>query len=596
MPDLTFTREEVEAKAGKQPWQRQRAFAAEIRPDDMADTAAVYARAAGEAGGAGELARHAGEVGVRAGELDGTPLMDADGRIDTTARDLQGNGTDMDGVVGYLVRAMNRALDADDEVRDLVLGPEGLDVVYQRELTAAVTEWNGLVHTLTPELVDTWARDIRERHLKAAADEAVRTDRAVGEAITAYRTTLLDYGRELSDLGYDPSDGPLGLWTTEGMGTFVGQRISAALRGDPDLNALLRWTEGLDWIRTGFANPDGSTQSLRFLTDGERDYLLRLFRELDAGELAKLGQLTDLHPLSSPDREVEIQRRIANGITMLTDGENGGLDLMDEGGARIPEGIRTYVYDYRDTGLWPVGGSEYLPTLEKFNHFGHLMWRADVPPGNQFAQAMATAAVDVQGRTNAEYLTGESQLNHFSTGLLHTAAQNGEAAATLLNDDTFRRNLLGQVWQDSAGAAEFVHSGVRVPEGMDQGLPTAEPYVRAAYHVLADAPDHRDTILAERGPLGEPAYHRWLQSAVANTALAYQDRLTTWGPDTAFTEPVRAPAEPDLGLYGDDAARYSFRLSREDGQALLDLIDASDEETREYFRESRARALRPAGD
>ncbi|WP_461038178.1 hypothetical protein [Streptomyces mayteni] len=611
MPDFNFTPDEVEEKAGRKPWTRQREFAEEIRPDDMADTAAVYARAAGEAADAGELASQATETGIYAGGLDGDSLVDGDGRIDETAEGLQGNGQDIDRVVGYLVRAMNRAIDADDEVLRLVLGDGGLEEGRTRHVSAAINEWNGWQSALeaavaampaaptsvvrpiapldvsyrgrtlgiTPE--QDWSRavyslrgsladEIRDRHLQDAADDAVATDGEITEAIEAYRTRLAEFGQELGDLGYDLSGGPFDLFTTEEMATFAGQRIAEELAKEhPDRDVLLRYTEGLDGIALGvFADPDKpGSENLSFLNPQERAYLLEFYEQLDAEDLAALGALRD------PEGDNTALRRVANGINLLTGAEYGGIDItIPENKELIPDGIREYVYDYREgTGLYPIGNSEYRPALRRFNDFGALLSTATVPPGDVFATDLAHAAVDVQFRTNSEYLGTD---NTFSRDLLRTTSLNTGASADLLNDDVFRDNLLGLHWEDSSGAGDLIRAGTTVPDGVDHNSDEARAYVEAAYHVLTDAPDHRNDVLAQGLPGYFPADHTALQDAIGDTAVQYLDMVSKASEDSSFdvpTDPDDPNARTDRDLYGTDY-RYSFGLSRDDRQGLFDML------------------------
>ena len=611
MPDFNFTPDEVEEKAGRKPWTRQREFTEEIKPEDMAETAAVYARAAGEAADAGDLAAQATHASIYAGGLDGDALVDGEGRIDATARGLQGNGQDIDQVVGYLVRAMNRAIEADEEVFGLVLGDGGLEEGRTRHVSAAISEWNGWQGALeaavaampAPQLAVTrpvvpldvsyrgrtlslqpggsmaqpvyrlpgsLADEIREKHLGNAAEDAVTTDGEITDAVEAYRTRLAEFGQELGDLGYDLSGGPFDLFTTEEMATFAGRRIAEELAKDnPDPDVLLRYTEGLNGIALGvFADPDKpGGEALSFLNPQERAYLLEFYEQLDADQLAALGALRD------PDGDNTALRRVANGINLLTAAELGGIDItIPENKELIPDGIREFVYDYREgTGLYPIGNSEYQPALRRFNDFGALLSTATVPPGDVFARDLATAAVDVQFRTYNEYLGTD---NTFSRDLLHTASLNPGASADLLNDDTFRDNLLSLHWEDSSGAGDLIRAGTTIPDGVDHNSDEARAYVQAAYHVLTDAPAHQDAVLASGVPGYFPADHSALQNAIGDTAVQYMDMLSKPSRESGFDEPSD-PNDPnartDRDLYGNDY-RYSFQLSRDDRQGLFDML------------------------
>jgi hypothetical protein len=256
VPSVYFTREEVEAAAGVAPWKRQRDFQNEIKPADMADTAAAYARASGEARNTRDFAVRATEISRQGGGLDGASLVNAQGRIDETDQALQRGGADIDAVAGHLVQAMNSALDTNDGVRALIYaGGTGLETKYANHLKAAsdewsgwhqalgaaVEEWNGSVApgrhltspvvsyggetvtavqagssgtTITWALPDGKAEQIRAKHLKNAATDATTTHTEMNELIEVYRRQMAERAGELTRLGYDPAAGPLGLFTS----------------------------------------------------------------------------------------------------------------------------------------------------------------------------------------------------------------------------------------------------------------------------------------------------------------------------------------------------------------------------------------------
>src|SRR5687767_2538102 len=137
---LHFTRDDVEAATpgNKKPWSRQRELDNEINAEDIAATAAAYGRAAAEARGAQDLAERATEISAQSGDLDGTPLVDGEARIDETRGGLQDGGADIDRVVGHLVYAMNLALATEEEVHGLIFNPQGLETKYTNHLRAAV--------------------------------------------------------------------------------------------------------------------------------------------------------------------------------------------------------------------------------------------------------------------------------------------------------------------------------------------------------------------------------------------------------------------------------------------------------------------------
>ncbi|WP_049573978.1 hypothetical protein [Streptomyces sp. SBT349] len=253
---LHFTRDEVEAATpgNKKPWTRQREFDNEIDPDEIAGTAAAYGRAAAEARGAQDLAERATRISQQGGELDGTPLVDGEARIDETRGGLQDGGADIDAVVGHLVHAMNLALATKDDVNGLIHNPQGLDTKYLGHLNAAVEEWNGWLRALEDALRSEWVEAlgifltgepvplfvdhpngervqavqypngwglpedlpgrIRDKYIRLAAIDAAATWDDIDAEIESYRRRMAERADELGRLGHDVSAGPLGWWTS----------------------------------------------------------------------------------------------------------------------------------------------------------------------------------------------------------------------------------------------------------------------------------------------------------------------------------------------------------------------------------------------
>jgi hypothetical protein len=332
MESVYFTREEVEGAAGVAPWRRQREFHDEINPAEMGDTAAAYARASGEARNAQDLGVRATQISQQGGGLDGSSLVNAQGRIDATEQALQRGGADIDAVVGQIVGGMNAALDTEDGVRALIYaGGTGLETKYANHLKAAsgewsgwhqalgaaVEEWNSSVapgghltspvvnyggetvtavqagtsgNTITWALPDSTAEQIRTKHLKNAANDATTTHTEMEELIEVYRRTMTERAGELRRLGYDPAAGPLG-------GLFSGEAISAdeipvgespesvkawwnslSTPGQTELSPAQRAL--VERFPALIGNLDGIPAEVR--DDANRRYLPTLIAELDA--------------------------------------------------------------------------------------------------------------------------------------------------------------------------------------------------------------------------------------------------------------------------------------------------------------------------
>jgi hypothetical protein len=607
---LYFSTDEVQEKAGKKPWTRNREFGEEIDVDDMANTANAYSRAFGEGTTAGNLAQRATAGSQEAGSQDGGTIVDGEDRTEHTFRELQHNGEDMGEVTDYLVRAMRRAVQARDDVEAVIIGEgtsgDGLQTKYNDHVQAAVTEWNGWQSalssafragnagngrsagdlavpyngesiTVSPSensmyaLPESLAMDIREKHLGRAADDATSAYGDIVDEIDKYRMDLAGYGVELGELGYDLSDGPLGLWTTEEMADWAADGLSEELgRDHPDSEKMLRYTEALDAIVAGiYEDPNNPGDPTRQMTASELAYLEKFYGQLDADDLSALGKLKDDNAGLEPGEagwQLSSVERVANGLTMLTNPDAGGLDpSTEEGRERIPDAIRPFVYDYEDGAMFSEspGSEAFADDLKRFNGFGDLMSTATVASGDQLSKDLATAAVDVQRMSSLQYnvLPGEDSWteNTGSSGMLRAAALNDIASAELLSDDTFRDDLLSQHWEDSTGAADLIRSGTTVPEGVDRDSQAGMLYREAAHEVLASAGgDHQDDILGKNSSL--PDDHTELQGALADTTLMHMD---------------------DVANYGDNSG---IHYAREERQGIFNLMAETEPAVNEGFK------------
>jgi hypothetical protein len=346
-----FTREEVEAVARVAPWKRQREFQDEINPADMEDTAAAYARAAGEARTAQDLGVRATQVSQQGGGLDGVSLVDAQARNEVTERALQRGGDDIDAVVRHIFGAMGEAIDTEDGVRALIYaGGTGLETKYSNHLKAAsdewsgwhqalgaaVEEWNGSVApgkhltspvvnyggktvtavqagdsgtTITWALPDSKAEQIRTDHLKNAADDATATHDRMTELIEVYRRRMTQHASDLSLLGYDVQAGPLGLFASSEERYL--QELLQQLGIDP---AAWDTSKGLSF------NDDRIRRSYEYYAD-----LFRRHPELQWAGMAKLagtqvyGGIQDLHALRALSSDERL-RWLAEAIPGLPPG------------------------------------------------------------------------------------------------------------------------------------------------------------------------------------------------------------------------------------------------------------------------------------
>ncbi|WP_129842948.1 hypothetical protein [Streptomyces sp. RFCAC02] len=536
--DVTFSQDEVEEAAKRKPWRTQRDFHAEIDPEEMADTALSYARAAEDGATVANLGERATRLGEESGEADSASLVNGEGRIDP----LQGNDDKMDYVTGILVGAMNRALDADEKTSQRIVGPHGLDEAYGRHLSASINEWNGWQDALgeavyktrtwaydtppavnvtyngtsrsvTPTVgadgaalynIDDWAPEIRERHLRAAAADAVVAADDIDEEITAYRTKLMDYAVELNAQHFDLSEGPLDLWTNEAMATWAADHLSEALNSiPPDPDETERALAGVRAILDGvydtpYEDAFDAPGPSREMTAEELAYLQAFYGALSREDLAALGNATDYGSLGAVRGETldAAMRTAANGVLLLTDPEAGGLDPARQRDD-IPESIASYVYDYADL-LTP---DAWVDVPRDFDAFGQLMSRSDLAPGERFGEDLANAAIGIDSRT--QYATEGYNADPVNTGtrnFLEVANRRDGLAAELMGDKDFTDRLLGAEFpktretysgEEPEGPALevdiFTRDGTWLPKGVEVGSEAAEPYADAAYNYLSYA-------------------------------------------------------------------------------------------------------------
>jgi hypothetical protein len=421
------------------------------------------------------------------------------------------------------------------------------------------------------------AGEIRARHLAAAVRDAKAAHEQIEGAIRQYRHDLVQYGRELEFMGYDLGDGPLALWTTPEQAEYTAARLNEALRQvPPDMQLVELYTQGLSAVAGGVygdaLNP--SAEALRDLTAAERDFLLTFFGALDRDALVALGEVDGFSTAKAD---------VANGITLLLDPEAGGL----RDAAEVPGVLRHFLHDYRESDLFesPMGDG-FRAELGRFNAFGDLMSHAVIPPGDDLARRLAGMAIDIEQRSALQpaYLLPDDLVrNTASSGLLTAVSRNTGVSAGLLNEEEFRDSLFAQWWDDSTGAADLIRAGTTVPAGMDPHADAAEPYVRAAYHVLRSAAEHTDVVLGEgataTGALATE--HGALQQAVGDTVLTYLDMVSKGAATSSYD--AAGPGElSDRNLHGRDH-RYSFELSADEREGLLRLMNDSEAPVRRAF-------------
>ncbi|MEO3755866.1 hypothetical protein [Streptomyces sp. B6B3] len=558
-PNLSFTREEVVAAAGVDPWTRQAQFQQEINPNDIAATRDTYLRAAEQATSVQDIATQATQISQGAGGNDGAPLVDGADRDQQTADGMQQGGADIAAVGETLNRAMNRAIGAHDQVLALI---PPLDTTHTTNIQAAVDEYNAWVTSvqgvpLEPGTAEAMAEGIRQRWIEQTATAARTADADITAAVEAYRMDMMAQANELQYLGYEPSEGPFQLFTTPEMGQWAAAGLNAeAQKENPDQGKIDRYLDGLQSVNSGVYGPTGPgttgpNEADRAMTPEERAYLDSFYGTVSADTLAALGNNDSLGGAATT---------VANGIDTLMNPELGGIDTAVSP-EQVPASIGEYLNGYGDQ----IAGQA---SVDRFNGFGSLMESATVAPGDDFAANLATAGLEVQEAVDAANIASAgSEWNPESTSmmpplaltgsgdLLSHVSTNAAASTDILMGSDARNRMLAADWQDSQGIADLINSSTRPAE--DGSMTPDQEYV--ADEVLGFYADNPDELIHdwETDDAALPEYDNVpLQGAVAEAALNRMDALVGYG-----------DARPSDDVYG-----------------VFGLMGATDPTVNEYFK------------
>ena len=615
--EVGFTKSDVLEGTNVDPWKRRDDFSDEVDEDEMADVAAQYARAAGEAESAGDLARVAGEQGAESGSVDGQELIDKEQRGELTSNDLGGNGEDMDAVVGNVMRGIGLAQDCLDENEEIVDGGGDYGVGIDQEIEDLNTDAerdlgnvrSALERTESGSILLDSIKDapkvtygditytavqgesgwdapwdlkfrIRQNHLEAAIEAAETADGNIDDAIEQYRSRMAELAYELEQSGFDTSEGPGGLWSSPEMAEYNGERLNEELQKDePDPHALGVYSVGLDSALDDIYDENGDIREDFDSEDSEAARYVNLYvDQLDAEVLSALGHL---EPDDADGPVGTAQQAVANGInTVMNPAAGGNAQAMPAGVVEYMDG-----YDERISDLGIHEGGGLRSAVNQFDGFAALMGNATVASGDEFSTAMADTAVDVQqaiddkneriGDANTGPTRGQSlnQIPPVSAegvgGLLSAASQNEGATADWLGEEENADNLLGARWHDATGAGDFVNAGTTLPEGVAHDDKEAERYFEASFNVLTGAVENSGVLTDTGGGTG-------LQEAVADTALRNMDFLSQIS-DTEESEMM-----PLERLYGRDYP-HGFEFSKDDQAGLFALMQDFDDDTTTRF-------------
>ncbi|WP_052849599.1 hypothetical protein [Streptomyces avicenniae] len=390
-------------------WAGGPAFLREIDPEEMSDTAVVYARAAAESVNSMQLAERSDALGGASGAADGIPFTDAEQRLAETARALQGRGAEgVYTVVDMLRLTMADAMDTRGAVSTLLHGPDGLHATVRRHIAAAENEWSFAICQV--DLPDDAAATIRDKHLRAAVGDARPVAEDVTDAIHAYRTRMVGRAGELGALGYDVTDGALDLWLAPGNAAFVAQGVRLELEKaqdspeDVDWDFMLRNMEQLlAVVRRADTSPPNAE-----LTPEDYAYLDAFYEHVGGGDafvnLGRLLQERDDLGLSPADDD-----RLSGIAAGFADGM---LTAYGHDTVWMPDSMAHLfkVYSWRESGsAW-----------RDFEKFGEVLGYATATPSRRMVEDLVSSAV--VGIRSQHANTG-------SDGVLHAALLNRPVAA-----------------------------------------------------------------------------------------------------------------------------------------------------------------------
>ncbi|WP_129837670.1 hypothetical protein [Streptomyces sp. RFCAC02] len=578
--DVSFDKADVEA-LGAKPWTHRDEFAAEVDTEHMADTASIFARAAHSARDAGDLAERATEIGQQAGALNGSAFVEDD-RIDSTAAGLQGNGEGIDKVVGMLVKAMNRAMQAREEVDAQIDGGDGgagMQQVLQHNSAAAVQTWERAQQffaaqappsPITPQpflgagvprftfnnveyegvpSAGAWTAppslpgDIRDTYLNMTGDEASWADEEITDAIRQYRQKLAQYGAELEEAGYDTSEGPLGIWHSDEMAAFNGEQVKKLLsEGDPDPELLSRYTAGLDSLADDLDDKDGAKQP----SAEQQAYLNAFFGKVGTEDLLAAGRLKG--PAFEP-----FQEALANGVIAASTG---------------PQPVSTVKEFFEKTPISDEGTGQNLKLqADRFNDFGALMSHGTVTPSDAFSTSLINASIDAQKDYWNKAPLGSQYPLDGAHELLQLAAANDGAAATFLGDENQVKRLLDPTlaWQDNGRAVGDLMRAGTLPDG--ETFTAAErDKLKAGYTVMQYIADNSEAYVDNSFSLPSRA----------------EEAFTDIASHPEYLKNLSAATNGDS--YVDRVAGDRFQFSADDRSALFSALLHGEEENADSFR------------
>jgi hypothetical protein len=573
MTDITITKEEVVAAAGKDPWKLRDEFRAETDPEAIEALATVFREGAAEADEAGGIARYATELESRAGTQNDAAIYTRAGEhLEQTYRQL--GAEHLEGVSRVLRRVHAEAEGVLEDHEATLTGRRGcLEWVVQEEETAANTEYAQVLDQLgripPGQAVGTTIR-VGDRTFPAAAREEIRAHlervhtqsagraaaqahQSMEESRDSYYGRLGRHQKDLEDFGYDANDSPVNIFQTTGRARHDAEKLHDLLRdGTPDPDRMDDHTAAIDAILKGRTGENAFAD----LSAQEKEFLRTYFNTLSGDDLAAAGRLRG-------EQYVPLQQTLANAVQAAWS--------KDEG--RQPAALREF---FGDDALRGYPDPDSLrQAIERYNGFGDLMSKSTVTPSDDFTTGLIDSAISRQ-----EWYEAQAAARYSGTPLdgitdiLNQAARNDVGAATAFGDQNRVADMLALDWADSQAAGNLLREAA-LPDNGHSLTPGEEAKLRAGYNVLQHVGSHPDEFLAD--PAYGPNHNTFgreldphLQRAVADIAgnSEYLSKLDNRNP----------PAESSFG-------NGTFRLGAEDRHNLFRTVLGGDQEVTAGFRE-----------
>jgi hypothetical protein len=354
-----------------------------------------------------------------------------------------------------------------------------------------------------------WAPEIREKHLRNAADDAVEVADDIDGVIGRYRRRLMEIAGELARREHEVGSGPLAdLWLSPHMARYAAEELEALLTGNGEASG----TEALEHLTgvkivlegiygAGYAE-EGTPRAGRHLTEAERAYLEEFYSAFsDIGAVAAADW---------PRREAgeQVMGLVADGFFTLTNPQVGGISPSE-----APHTLAS-VFNVSVASPEPYSRED----IQRARDVASVLPHASVAPGRALAEELARYAVDLEYNSTYEWdtYTGKD-LGESPHQLLEVAGRHPGAVTTLMGDPEFTRSLvhgfylLSEDGELEPAVSEVVRRATTLPEGASPSGPEGRALAEAAetYLSLVDSDPFTAALAQEDAALVRELATAW---------------------------------------------------------------------------------------